>query len=231
MSLVRIEKIKFHNVAGFLLFTDTSAVLIDTGHASTVGKFSDAMERSGMSPQDIDLIVLTHTHFDHAGGAQQIKKISGAKLAVQKNEADYLRQGCTPYPKGTRWKAKVLVTLGRLFAPGKVKYPKIEADILIDKELDLKAFGIQGKVLHTPGHTNGSVSVLLENGAAFVGDNVLGISLKQHYPPFANNRELVLESWERYIKEGVKTLYPAHGNCVPIEYLISEIEEARIKYL
>jgi glyoxylase-like metal-dependent hydrolase (beta-lactamase superfamily II) len=97
--------------------------------------------------------------------------------------------------------------------------------------MDLSGYGIPGKVIHTPGHTAGSVSIILDNGHAIVGDNVLGISIKKHFPPFANDRRGVIESWEKYIKNGVLVVYPAHGVRVPIEALIEELPFARRKYM
>jgi hydroxyacylglutathione hydrolase len=231
MSDILIKRIQFANSAGFLISKGSSCILIDTGHSTTIEKFQNAIKKAGILPESISLIILSHTHFDHAGGASQIQKLTGASLAVHRSEADFLLKGRTPFPRGTRWKGKVLRNVGSVFARRMANYPPVDADILIDDELDLNTYGIPGKVIHTPGHTAGSVSVLLENGSAFVGDNVLGISLKEHYPPFANDKRGVLESWERYIREGVKTVYPAHGVKVSINKLKEEMEAARRKYL
>lgn len=231
MNSVSIERIPFLNVSGFLIYTSDAAILIDTGHSKTVEHFSEAMAKLGKSPSDISLIVLTHTHFDHAGGARAIKDLTAAPLAVHREEADNLRRGRTPFPKGTRWKGKLIVFIGNIFARKMATYAALDPDIILKDSLDLKPYGIPGMVLYTPGHTSGSVSVILETGDAFVGDNLMGISLKEHYPPFANDRALVLASWEKYISLGVKRLYPAHGKMVSIEALKNELENARRKYL
>lgn len=231
MPAVRIKRIRFLNVSGFLLHTDQHMILVDTGHSKTISSFLSALDEMGKSPGDIDLIVLTHTHFDHAGGAAEIRRITGAPLAVHRSESLFLGRGRTPFPRGTRWKGKVMTTMGSLFARRMACYPAVQADLLIDEELDLTPYGIPGIVIHTPGHTAGSVSVILEDGGAIVGDNVLGISVKEHFPPFANDLRGVIKSWEMYIGRGVKTLYPAHGGSVDINEITDEIEAARKKYL
>lgn len=231
MEKAKIRRITFANVSGFLVYNSQTVILVDTGHTRTTGQFSEALTAIGRSPGDVRLIVLTHTHFDHSGGAADIKKLTGAPLAVHASEAGFLRDGRTPFPRGTRWKGKVLVILGRLFMPRLAGYPPVEPDILVQKELDLRPYGIPGRVVHTPGHTAGSVSVLLESGDALVGDNVLGLGEHDHFPPFANDCEGVLKSWEIYTGSGMKNLFPAHGGRVGIETISGEILSARRRYL
>jgi len=230
MSQVQIKRILFANVSGFLVFKGSSAILIDTGHKFSVDAFSNTMQKMSFLPENIKLIILTHTHFDHAGGAKEIQEITGAPIAVHTSEADFLRAGKTPFPRGTRWKGKLMKFLGDRLFRRRASYPSLVPDILIDDLMELSVYGIEGKVLHTPGHTSGSLSVILDNGKAFVGDNVLGIINKEHFPPFANDEIDVLKSWEKYINLGISEVYPAHGESVPIESLIEELPAAKMKY-
>jgi hydroxyacylglutathione hydrolase len=230
MTLVKIKTVSYATVKGYLLYNKDTVILVDTGHKKTTKSLLSALSDINKQPSDVDLIILTHTHFDHAGGAREIRELTGAPLAVHRDEAGFLQRGRTPFPRGTRWKGKLIVFVGRFFARGLAKYPPAEPDILIDGEMDLAEYRIPGKVVHTPGHTSGSVSVLLETGEALVGDNVLGFSFKTHFPPFANDKRGVLESWQLYIDRGMKTLLPAHGGRVKIEALVSQLPGARKKY-
>jgi hydroxyacylglutathione hydrolase len=230
MTLVKIRRIRYSYASGFLLYNRDAVVLVDAGHAGTEAKFLKAIAELQKQPQDVRLIILTHTHFDHAGGARKLRELTGAPLAVHRSEAGFLRRGRTPLPRGTRWKGKLLIALSRVFARRLSGYPPVEPDLLVDEVLSLADYGIPGEVVHTPGHTEGSLSVLLESGEAIVGDNVLGISPKTHYPPFANDRQGVLKSWERYISSGVKTVLPAHGGRVQIDALVRELPAARKRY-
>ncbi len=230
MTLVKIKRLRSGIVSSFLVYNNDALILVDTGYASASQTFIGAIEEIQKRPGDVNLIVLTHTHFDHAGGANKIKELTKAPLAVHRSEATFLRRGRTAVPDGTRWKGKVLANLGRTFGRRLTRYPGVEPDLLVDEELSLADYGIPGRVVHTPGHTSGSLSVLLESGEAMVGDNVFGISSKSHYPPFANDREGVLKSWETYINSDVTTLLPAHGGRVKIEALIRELPAARKRY-
>ena len=230
MSHVKIKRLRSGIVSSFLVYNNDAVILVDTGHSGATQNFIDAIGEIQKCPGDVNLIVLTHTHFDHAGGAKRIRELTKAPLAVHRSEATFLRKGRTPVPDGTRWKGKVLAALGRTFGRRLTRYPAVEPDLLVDEELSLTDYGIPGSVVHTPGHTSGSLSVLLDSGEAIVGDNVLGISSKNHYPPFANDRQGVLNSWETYINSGVNTLLPAHGGRVKIEALISELPSAQKRY-
>ncbi len=86
--------------------------------------------------------------------------------------------------------------------------------VLRDEDFSLAPFGIPGKVVYTPGHTMGSVSILLETGDAFVGDlamNGLPFGLSPGLPVFAEDIKKVKESCKLLLDKGAKAFYPGHG--------------------
>jgi len=96
--------------------------------------------------------------------------------------------------------------------------------ILSDEDYPLKEFGIQGKILFTPGHSRGSISVVLDTGEAFVGDSAMSgfpLTIGPNLPVFAEDLSLLKESWTKLIDNGAKTIYPGHGKPFPIEKLIN----------
>jgi glyoxylase-like metal-dependent hydrolase (beta-lactamase superfamily II) len=109
-------------------------------------------------------------------------------------------------------------------------YPAVEPDIRLEMETNLEPYGIPGRIVHTPGHTPGSVTVVLDDGRAIVGDNVMGIPGKTHYPPFANDKSGVIRAWEQYLQWGVKAVYPAHGVKVKASALEKELPVVRRRY-
>lgn len=225
-----IKRVVFANVSGYLVYTDRSAMLVDTGHKGMSDRVIKALEDIGHSPETLSHIVLTHTHYDHAGGAAELKQLSGAKILVHESEAGNLRNGRTTIPDGTRWKGKFIAWTGRYFAKKVMQLSPAEPDILVNEKMDLKEFGFPAYILHTPGHTSGSLSIILENGAAIVGDNMLGISGKEHYPPFADDKTGVLDSWQKLIDTGSKVFYPGHGRKIPVQEIVSELPLAIKKY-
>jgi glyoxylase-like metal-dependent hydrolase (beta-lactamase superfamily II) len=87
----------------------------------------------------------------------------------------------------------------------------------------LKTIGIDGKILHTPGHTYDSISVLLSDGRAIVGDaamNILSFCQIKYRPILLQDMDWVFESWRKLIEHGARHIYPARGNDFPAPKLI-----------
>jgi glyoxylase-like metal-dependent hydrolase (beta-lactamase superfamily II) len=146
----------------------------------------------------VQLIVITHGHWDHVGSAGELKAITGAKLAMHRREVHWLEQSLTPLPPGVTLWGRVFISLHKKLMP-LINIPPAKIDVSIgDDGLLLSDYGIPGRVLHTPGHSSGSVSVLLDTGEAFVGDlamNRFPLRLSPGLPIFAEDQAAVVESW------------------------------------
>jgi hydroxyacylglutathione hydrolase len=143
-------------------------VMIDGGPPNKLKLFKRKLLKLGIRPDEIKLIVLTHSHFDHSGTASEIRDLTGAQIAIHESERVYVETGGIIIPKGVNFLGKL--TLPTFSITKKVSFPKFKPDILItDKRFSLSGYGIDGSIIHTPGHTMGSVSVILSSGVAFVG--------------------------------------------------------------
>ena len=163
-------------------------IVIDTGYPDSAPAIIDKLNENGIDPKSVALILITHGHADHFGSAAELKKLTGAPVAVHKLDADALIKGQDPPLKPTG-------AIGRLFMKmiekrGPAKAPPVKPDILIENDLDLSKFGVEGKVIHTPGHTPGSLAVILDGGRIIAGDTIMrGIVRfwQPNYPLFADN--------------------------------------------
>lgn len=202
-------------------------IVIDGGAPKKGATFRRGLERAGVRPEDVKLIVLTHGHWDHIGSAGEIKAITGAPLALHQREVAWLEQSLTPLPQGvTPYGCMFIKILGWLMPLIKVPPAKVDMQ-LGDADVSLREFGIPGDIVHTPGHSSGSVSVVLDSGEAFVGDlamNKLPLRLSPGLPIFAEDPVAVLKSWESLLEQGVTTVYPAHGNSFSAEVMKRAIE-------
>jgi glyoxylase-like metal-dependent hydrolase (beta-lactamase superfamily II) len=189
-------------------------VVVDAGAPNKSKTFVRGLERASISPEDVALIVLTHGHWDHIGSAGDLKSLTGAKLAMHHREVDWLEQSLTPLPPGVTAWGRAFMSLHKLFMPF-IRVPPAKVDLSLgDDGLSLADYGIPGQVLHTPGHSSGSVSVLLDTGEAFVGDlamNGFPLRLSPGLPIFAEDPAAVVSSWRYLLEQGVTTVYPAHG--------------------
>jgi hydroxyacylglutathione hydrolase len=225
-----LHRISLVNVSCFLVFRPGEAMLVDSGNAGSENKILRELERLGVEPGMLKLLILTHPHFDHAGSAARLKEFTGCRIMVHRSEAPRLEAGYTDLPPGTRWKAKLLVGIGRTLARRLGKFPPAAPDILVDDSLDLHEFGFPGKVIHMPGHTTGSMVILLDGGELIAGDTLMGLEGKQHFPAFAEDLPGLVESWKKLRELDVKTVHPAHGKSFSWESFLAEYDEAIRRY-
>ena len=106
--------------------------------------------------------------------------------------------------------------------------PVTDIDVVLgDENHSLASYGIPGRVIYTPGHSIGSVSVLLETGDVFVGDlamNKFPLRFSPGLPIFADDLRQVRQSWELLLNQGAKTVHPAHGKPFAAEIMQRALE-------
>ena len=124
-------------------------------------------------------------------------------------------------PVLTLW-GKTIIALLKLYSP-LIRIPAFDVDLIVDDEgMSLEEYGIPGRVIHTPRHTWGSLSVLLDSGEIFVGDlamNKLPMRLNPGLPIFGDDIQIVKASWKKVLEMGAKTVFPAHGKSFPADVM------------
>lgn len=194
-------------------------IAVDAGVPKKGVAFVRALKMAAINPHDVKLVVLTHGHWDHVGSADEIKSLTGAELAIHRSEADLMENAPTPLSPGVTLWGRIFTAMHKVFMP-LIKVPPVKVDLALgDDGLSLADYGISGRVVHTPGHSSGSVTVLLDIGEAFVGDlamNRFPLCLSPGLPIFADDPAAVLSSWKILIELGVSTVYPAHGKPFPV---------------
>jgi glyoxylase-like metal-dependent hydrolase (beta-lactamase superfamily II) len=217
---VEIHPISLGFVHVFLLKGQKN-VLIDAGVPGQIERLTRGLVISNTQLNEIDLLLLTHGHFDHIGLAREIVERSGAQTAIHAREKSWLESGISPYPPGVTLWGRFLMSLMKL-AP-KMSVPATKVDIVLgNDDFSLEAYGIPARVIYTPGHTMGSMSVLMESGEAIVGDLAMSakfLRLTPGMPIFAEEMGLIKPSWKKLLDLGAKTIYPAHGKPFSAEVL------------
>jgi hydroxyacylglutathione hydrolase len=209
----------------FAVTRNSRTILIDTGISFDRARIEHALAKKGLIPE---VVVLTHTHFDHAGNAAWLAREYGAEVVVQEAEGQYLAAGETPIPEGTHAVTRGLVSLGKKVTP-MFRYEPCTADHLFGETFDLNRFGINGYIIHTPGHSPGGATLVIDNVIAIAGDSIIGTTPGKPFPPFADDVDLLLRSWRKIIDTGCKTFLPGHGKPVGREVLIMEYEKRLVK--
>ncbi len=212
-----VRRIRLGITNCYLLGQDRAWVLVDAGNRGWAGHFWRKLAAWDCRPPDLRLIVITHAHFDHVGSLAAIRSRCDCPVAVHRLEASWLADGRIVLPPGLRRHTQILIDLARRH-PRLVRrwyrFEPVKAEILVEQEISLAPFGIAGRVLHTPGHTPGSLSVLSEAGDAMVGDlavNLVPFGLASHAPPFGDSVALIRRQWRRLQDAGARRIHPAHG--------------------
>jgi len=211
-----------------LLKNSETAILVDTGVKGNLNLITNFLKHKNVVPADIKLIVLTHTHHDHTGNLRELAAISGAPVLVHRNEFENLKNGFTPIPKGMGFYTRFISGLGRIVVPRFASPKAFEAQLINENEFDLNPFGIDAKIISTPGHTNGSQSVLLGD-TLVAGDTFLNLSNGIIFPHFCNDPATLLKTWEMLFDSGIKTIIPGHGKPFAIEKAVPEYEKWKRK--
>ncbi len=149
--------------------------LIDTGTPGAVGKLVKAIRGAGRQPTDIGRIIVTHRHADHAGNAAELARLTGAEVHVSPGDAAFITEAREqPRPKAASLLGRALVPYVKAALPWTLD-PVDARPSLIDGET-VGPF----RVVATPGHTDGHVSLLWEErGILFTGDaaqNITGVA-------------------------------------------------------
>ena len=211
---------------GFLhayLILGERTIVVDAGYPRMAGGVLAALERLGVQSRDVSLILLTHGHLDHLGGITRLRERLDAPVAIHSADAEIARTGRDRPLHGSDLFGRVFAA----FAPRTA--PAFEPDIIHEGELDLALFGVAGRTIHTPGHTPGSVSIVLEE-AAICGDLLAGRALRggsPRLPYFADDLVAVEDSVRRLLRASHGTWHVGHRGPLLAQDVESWIEGRR----
>jgi len=161
-----------------LVLAEAELTIIDTGFRASVPKIIDFVRGLGRSPAEINLIIITHNHFDHVGGLSDLRKLTRAKVAAHKADI-YDVNGQLPYPRLVQKTLKV-----RPFSAFRsfLGIGHSDVDIQLSGGEVLQPMGGL-KVIHTPGHTPGSICLFApRHKLLIVGDVLVKHSQTIHFP-------------------------------------------------
>jgi len=188
----------------YLVKQDDDIIVVDTGLPGNAGKIIDYVQSIGCRPSDVKTIVLTHSDMDHAGSVAHLKEETNAKVAI--HEADAPRLSGEKEPKAVKGVLRLFLRTMSAF----MRFKRMKADLLL-KDSDT----IDGMtVIHTPGHTDGSICLYLPGRALFVGDALLtnhGTVLSLPRRSMSTDLDQAKESIKRISELKYSVLLPGHG--------------------
>ena len=198
---VTVVNVGYHATNYWVVSAGTSRLLVDLGWPGTMARMRASLERKDVPLTEIQYGLATHYHIDHAGVAQELK-LAGVSLLV-------LDVQVSAIPVMKTW------------TKPQDHYLEISLNdnIVISCEESrslLGEIGILGQILHTPGHSDDSISLLLDNGSLFTGD----LTPSQYVG--SEDPEVIRYSWRLLRDSGAERVHPGHGPVRAIdEYLIT----------
>ncbi|MGQ9517460.1 MAG: MBL fold metallo-hydrolase [Anaerolineae bacterium] len=216
LSSPYVVPLKLGIVHAFLL-RGSGPILVDTGTPDAGKALIQALMRVGIEPAALELILLTHGHYDHAGNAAALQRISNATLAVGLGDGPMVRKSEPPHYHPANWLGWLFLLLRRMGVSENQE--PAQPQWYLAGELDLHPYGIPGRAIPTPGHTPGSLSIILETGEAIVGDLIAGLPF-----PHIPGRPMVMDdesawrqSLRRLLAERPRIIYTSHGGPFTFE--------------
>ena len=214
----------------YLIQKDKYFILVDTGKSSSLETLSRNIDSLNDSVNTISFLILTHTHFDHCQSAKKIKDKSGCQIIMSSTASDSIKDGYTKLPNGTFLTTKLLAKLGRLIGKSKFGYESFHADILVKDEYVLKFSDYRIKIIGTSGHSIDSISILVDNEIAIVGDAMFGILKNYVFPPYSDDILKMIESWGKLLRTDCIIFLPGHGKEITRNLLQKEHEKYARKH-
>jgi endoribonuclease LACTB2 len=194
-SYVNIVNVGYDSSNYYVIEQSLRCLLIDVGWPGTLPKLLASLQRKSLALEDLDYLCVTHYHPDHAGLVQELKD-RGVRHIV-------LEQQLPAIP------------LLKTYMKPENNYMDIDVQdsihlVTAESRAWLARIGFHGEIVSTPGHSDDSISLVLDEGIAFTGD-LMPTSM-------VNMEESLLteQSWSRLRKLNVQMIYPGHGPTRPL---------------
>ena len=195
MKCVTVVNVGYRSTNYWVVSAGTSRLLVDLGWPGTMGRMHASLSRMDVPLEEIRYGFATHYHIDHAGLAEEFKRAGVPLLVldVQLPAIPILKTWTKPQDNYVEIKLDDNVTIS-----------------CAQSRAVLEGIGIAGEIHHTPGHSDDSVSLLLDDGSVFTGDLT--------HPAFVGEADanVVTASWRLLRDRGATRVYPGHGPVRPM---------------
>lgn len=189
-----LTRLRYGNTNTFLLSGDKGSILVDTDYAGTIKAFYKSIKGLGIRISDITYILATHYHPDHMGLISELME-SGVKLILMESQKDSVHYSDGIFAKEPR--------LG--YKP--IDETRAEVILFEDSRSFLEKLGIKGEIIPTPSHSGDSISILLDDGTAIVGD----LEPLEYLKAYEDNK-MLRRDWDTLMEHHPKHILYAHAN-------------------
>jgi glyoxylase-like metal-dependent hydrolase (beta-lactamase superfamily II) len=204
----------------YLIETGDGYVLIDTGSSNSRQELVEELEMAGCKPGFLNLILLTHGDFDHIGNAAYLRETYGGKIAMHPDDAGMAERGDMFV---NRKQPNLLIRRLLPLFTGFGRAERFSPDFLVEDGDDLSEYGIEARVVSIPGHSKGSIGILMAGTDLSTGSGPVlfcGDLLESTKTPVLNSLTDDLTAANASIQKlgsmNIGTVYPGHGWPFPM---------------
>jgi endoribonuclease LACTB2 len=187
---MNIVVVSYHSTNYYSLDIKGGKLLVDCGWPGSMAQFTAELKRKGISISEIKYMLATHFHPDHAGLVEEFKRL-GAQLILLESQTGAI--GVPVEQQSSKMPAHITVSPSQ----------NILLTFAESREF-LASLGLAGEIIPTPGHSDDSVTLILDEGLAFTGD----------LPPrmiLSDEDTVARASWDTIYRHKITHVYPAHG--------------------
>ena len=206
---MKINELHYSSTNTYLIEGDNGLLLFDTGWAGTLPAFFAAMGALKIPVQTVDFILISHFHPDHMGIAQEIADL-GPRIVVMDFQLPFVHASDDILSRDKRSRFIPIHDdrLKIISSPGSRDF--------------LKTLGIEGEILHTPGHSDDSLSLCLDDGTLFVGD------LNPLYELDLHKGTRIAESWDVLLTRKPRKVFYGHARPAELKRETARPEEDKV---
>lgn len=209
----QVYRLKTKRCGCYLISYKNKNVLIDTSMKFERNTLIRELRR--LDKRQIDALFITHNHKDHIANAEWLANKYNCSIYISKKSIEEAKKGRALLPRPTIMLATVIcwfIKHGKRIYDFCKYEPCLKIYELNDHTVD-KYLGEGVKLIQTTGHTKDSVSFIINDEIAIVGDAMVN-RFGNTYPPFAEDKELVKVTWENMLNTNVSYFYPSHGKVI-----------------
>jgi glyoxylase-like metal-dependent hydrolase (beta-lactamase superfamily II) len=206
---VELQRIAVRETNCYLLRGEGGVVLVDPGPPNQAQTVIAGAEAAGIQPDDVRLILASHGHIDHYGSAPQVQAWCGAPIAAYPGEPEFSQDRPNALPPAQTLRGSLIRWFYLLLAP-LIHFEPLKADLLLEDDTDLSAYGLEARTVLLPGHSPGSLGVVTSQGDVLVGDLFVNYVVPSQ-PIYLSDLEAWQRSYQRVRALAPRTVYVGHG--------------------
>lgn len=215
----------------YLIDSGSGFFLVDTGFPVNRAELETELEKAGVKPGNLKLIILTHGDWDHSGNCACLREKYGTKIAMHPADAEKCRTGNMTDNRKITSPVFMVISwiMYQLFIGPKMKqfpFEPFQPDILLEDGQSLADYGLNARIIAIPGHSAGSIAILTDDGSLISGDTITSMGRPALTMIIENEADLH-SSIEKLMNLPVKTLYPGHGKTFLFEDFLKVFQSGK----